>query len=411
MKHRMNIKPAGVCALLALATVATSNTIAQSTPQYTYTEEWSIVSAPPPAGPFRSVHLDPRIPGQGVAPQAVAGTMNRLTEQTPDTDGTAAAPGSAGDLSQLPPAAAGYPPPNPGMNAPVVPPTAPGGMNTPPVAGSDMPAGILPPPPGPAELSRPPVAGSETMPMEPRGMMPPMPAPSDMPAPPVAGTEPAPMYPRGMMPPMPGPDDMPMDPRGMMPGPGDMPRDPRDMMPPMPGQQQDRPAPPIAGREPAPSERRGMMPPMPGPSDMPAPPVAGTERAPMDPRGMMPLMPGQQRGMPGTTAGYPTDRPDIKPATRPPLTESYGQVAPPVVGEGGRGYSMPPAGEQQAPVSGQYERMWPQYRVPWQYGPGMPGYMNRPQYGYPRAPAWEEQEIPPPSAYPAQPYYGGSTPQ
>ena len=434
MKHRMNLKPAGACVLLALATVATSNTIAQSTPQYSYTDEWLTVSAPPPAGPYRPVHLDPRIPGQGVAPQAVAGAMNQLAEQTADSGGTAASADPAGDLSQLPPPASGHR----GMNAPMAPPAGPSGMTAPPVAGSDMPPGILPPPPGPAVLSRPPVTGSETMPMDPRGMMPPMPAPSDMPAPPVAGTERAPMDPRGMMP---GPGDMPGDPRDMMPpmpghepapseqrgmmppmpGPSDMPAppvagsdtmpmDPRGMMPPMPGPS-DMPAPPVAGSDTMPTDPRGMMPPMPRPSDMPAPPVAGTERAPMDSRGMMPPMPGQQRGMPGTTAGYPTDRPDIKPATRPPLTESYGQVAPPTVGEGERGYTMPPAVEQQPPVHGQYDRMWPQYRVPWQYGPGMPGYMNRPQYGYPRAPAWEEQEIPPPSAYPAQPYYGGSTPQ
>ena len=120
MKHRNNIKPVGTFVLLALAAAATSNTIAQSTPQYSYTDEWLIVSAPPPAGPFRSVHLDPRIPGQGVAPQAVADTMNQLAEQTPDTAGGAATADPAGDLSQLPPPAAGHP----GMNAPMVPPAA-----------------------------------------------------------------------------------------------------------------------------------------------------------------------------------------------------------------------------------------------------------------------------------------------
>ena len=31
---------------------------------YTYHKDWAIVSAPPPPGPYQSVNLDPRIPGQ-----------------------------------------------------------------------------------------------------------------------------------------------------------------------------------------------------------------------------------------------------------------------------------------------------------------------------------------------------------
>ena len=136
----------------------------------------------------------------------------------------------------------------------------------------------------------------------------------------------------------------------------------------------------------------------------------------MDPRGMMPPMPGpgemppmreQQRDMPEAMAGQPGGRPDIQPATRPPLTEAYGRMAPPP--EGDRGYAMPPSAEPQPPVTGQYGRGWPQYRAPWQYGPGyMPGYMHRPQYGYPYAPVpRQDQDIPPPSAYPG----GSSAPQ
>lgn len=32
---------------------------------YSYSEDWALVSAPPPPGPYRPVHLDPRVPGQG----------------------------------------------------------------------------------------------------------------------------------------------------------------------------------------------------------------------------------------------------------------------------------------------------------------------------------------------------------
>ena len=33
--------------------------------QYRYSDEWTLVSAPPPAGPYRSVNIDPRVPGAG----------------------------------------------------------------------------------------------------------------------------------------------------------------------------------------------------------------------------------------------------------------------------------------------------------------------------------------------------------
>lgn len=32
---------------------------------YQYSNEWSLVSAPPPAGPYRSINIDPRVPGAG----------------------------------------------------------------------------------------------------------------------------------------------------------------------------------------------------------------------------------------------------------------------------------------------------------------------------------------------------------
>ena len=34
------------------------------TSSYTYSQDWAIVSAPPPPGPYQSVNVDPRIPGQ-----------------------------------------------------------------------------------------------------------------------------------------------------------------------------------------------------------------------------------------------------------------------------------------------------------------------------------------------------------
>jgi hypothetical protein len=55
---------------------------------YKYTDEWSVVSAPPPAGPYRSVNIDPRVPGAGaVAPMPVIQPLEAVAE-TPVADET-----------------------------------------------------------------------------------------------------------------------------------------------------------------------------------------------------------------------------------------------------------------------------------------------------------------------------------
>jgi hypothetical protein len=49
--------------IVVAAGQATGETDVQST-FYTYHDDWAIVSAPPPPGPYQSVNIDPRIPGQ-----------------------------------------------------------------------------------------------------------------------------------------------------------------------------------------------------------------------------------------------------------------------------------------------------------------------------------------------------------
>ncbi len=52
---------------LALMLQLSAQTVqAEETPApYHYSDEWSVVSAPPPAGPYRPVNIDPRVPGPG----------------------------------------------------------------------------------------------------------------------------------------------------------------------------------------------------------------------------------------------------------------------------------------------------------------------------------------------------------
>mgnify|MGYP000231716245 CR=1 FL=1 len=37
-------------------------------PPFTYNDDWSLVSAPPPPGPYQAVNIDPRVPGQDAIP-------------------------------------------------------------------------------------------------------------------------------------------------------------------------------------------------------------------------------------------------------------------------------------------------------------------------------------------------------
>jgi len=54
--------------LLQAAAVA----VAEDAP-FTYSDDWSLVSAPPPPGPYRAVNIDPRVPGQDAIPPMSTG--------------------------------------------------------------------------------------------------------------------------------------------------------------------------------------------------------------------------------------------------------------------------------------------------------------------------------------------------
>lgn len=73
---------------------------------YTYHDDWAIVSAPPPPGPYQSVNIDPRIPGQGdVIPPFVNGFNESPTPREQLPDDFMGAPPAAGTPSQGGPAA------------------------------------------------------------------------------------------------------------------------------------------------------------------------------------------------------------------------------------------------------------------------------------------------------------------
>ena len=41
--------------------------VAEDAP-FTYSDDWGLVSAPPPPGPYQAVNIDPRVPGQDALP-------------------------------------------------------------------------------------------------------------------------------------------------------------------------------------------------------------------------------------------------------------------------------------------------------------------------------------------------------
>lgn len=74
MRHHDNVSRclgvflgiAGIVTAVVNAAAGDKSTIPADTPSnyYKYSDDWAIVSAPPPPGPYQSVNVDPRIPGQ-----------------------------------------------------------------------------------------------------------------------------------------------------------------------------------------------------------------------------------------------------------------------------------------------------------------------------------------------------------
>ena len=68
--------------------------------QYNYTDEWSVVSAPPPAGPYRLVNIDPRVPGMGIIPPPVPVNAQRMQTDETVSSVTSGAPPAAGTAAK-----------------------------------------------------------------------------------------------------------------------------------------------------------------------------------------------------------------------------------------------------------------------------------------------------------------------
>ncbi|MDH3526344.1 MAG: hypothetical protein OEM43_02400 [Gammaproteobacteria bacterium] len=71
---------------------------------YTYSDDWAVVSAPPPQGPYNAINLDPRLPGQDLVapmpmPEADTPEVPVTSAAASAPEGPASAPGASGSTS------------------------------------------------------------------------------------------------------------------------------------------------------------------------------------------------------------------------------------------------------------------------------------------------------------------------
>jgi hypothetical protein len=68
MKSRREVVSGSVVLALLLVTAPLLADEAAPDSGFTYTDDWAVVSAPPPPGPYRAVNIDPRVPGVDAIP-------------------------------------------------------------------------------------------------------------------------------------------------------------------------------------------------------------------------------------------------------------------------------------------------------------------------------------------------------
>ena len=69
-----------VLCLLLMAASALAEDSAPSS-EFTYTDDWAVVSAPPPPGPYHAVNIDPRVPGVDAIPPLPMDAVTTSSEE------------------------------------------------------------------------------------------------------------------------------------------------------------------------------------------------------------------------------------------------------------------------------------------------------------------------------------------
>lgn len=344
--------------MLAVLAAIPFSGFAEQELEFTYSDEWSVVSAPPPSGPYRAVHVDPRVPGQGIIPPVTSSfeVGDPATTPAPDVQ-----PGSIDSTAATTPA-----------TQPLV---------TERVDVRDQAATGM----------------TTAVPMDEEGMAIELPVPGD------AATASA-------------PEADASDSAAATVTPTD---EQSRMATGAPDSSQDSGievlAPPTLSsstdKTDAVEAPEAAVAPVEVVTPAPVVEVPVQEKALVAPM-LPPAVPGHYApGLPAV-AGHEADMP----AARPPVPGvPDNAMPPPAAGAPGAAMAPPATGRPDAAES--YGRMMPQppaYNYPgrnWQPGWGMPGYGNMPPYGYYRGPAeGMGSEVPPPGRYVPPPNYGGPYP-
>jgi len=399
--------------LLSAAFLSQLINAAESEAQFKYSDEWSLVSAPPPAGPYQPVNIDPRVPGPGTIPE-IPMSMPRLQaghEMPAESQVEANPMDSTSEQMMLEqsigtaPQEAQVMPPVPGYYKPIMPQTA----------GSFAAETV------PQEA----VTAQQEQPVEPTPSMEQEPevtatAGTGLQQPEVAQDTDAVSADATVTPPVPGnyEPSLPLSASGesRMPGQEAVSTDT------VPGSTAELTQ--TSQSEPVLSQPTGEEAPDYGQMGLPA--VATDAAEEQMPQGY------EEPGLPPTASmpGMPVDEGAAtamqeQPVYQPSMPDYYERMPPPAAGRLTR---EPPAGPATQlrelpaerypaggyPGYGYYGRPMPAtpgYSYPpparYPYQSGMPGNWGMPSYGYPRGQEWsEEDDVPPPPVYDSRQYPG-----
>ena len=101
MKSKREVVSGSVvlCLLLMAASVLAEESAPSS--EFTYTDDWAVVSAPPPPGPYQAVNIDPRVPGVDAIPPLPMDAVTTSSEEDIPAEALATPP--AAGIPAIPP--------------------------------------------------------------------------------------------------------------------------------------------------------------------------------------------------------------------------------------------------------------------------------------------------------------------
>jgi hypothetical protein len=102
MKSRREVVSSVVVLSLLMVTAPALADESAPDSEFTYTDDWAVVSAPPPPGPYRAVNIDPRVPGVDAIPPLSMDKATMPVRQDIPAEALANAPSAGIPATRLP---------------------------------------------------------------------------------------------------------------------------------------------------------------------------------------------------------------------------------------------------------------------------------------------------------------------